>query len=155
MVDGTDVAKRVLELDTQLEAKFPNISARVKKMFLGPSDAKTIKIQVRGPDKNVIYQKAQQIMDLLHEVPNTINIRNDWENLIVKIDVRVDQHRAKRAGLTSTEIANALQTYFSGAQITEFREEDEIIPIVFARARSRTKQFRQVTNVKCLFTKNR
>lgn len=130
VVEGTDVTKRVLELDTQLEATFPNISARVKKMFLGPSDAKTIKIQVKGPDKNVIYEKAQQIMDLLHEVPDTINIRNDWENLIVKVDVLVDQHRAKRAGLTSAEIADALQTYFSGAQITEFREEDEIIPIV-------------------------
>ena len=130
VVEGTDVTKRVLELDTQLEATFPNISARVKKMFLGPSDAKTIKIQVKGPDKNVIYKKAQQIMDLLHEVPDTINIRSDWENLIVKIDVQVDQHRAKRAGLTSTEIANALQTYFSGAQITEFREEDEIIPVI-------------------------
>ncbi|MDG1750330.1 MAG: efflux RND transporter permease subunit [Thalassotalea sp.] len=130
VVEGTDVTKRVLELDTQLEATFPNISARVKKMFLGPSDAKTIKIQVKGPDKNVIYKKAQQIMDLLHEVPDTINIRSDWENLIVKIDVQVDQHRAKRAGLTSTEIADALQTYFSGAQITEFREGDEIIPII-------------------------
>jgi multidrug efflux pump subunit AcrB len=130
VVEGTDVTKRVLELDTQLEAEFPNISARVKKMFLGPSDAKTIKIQVRGPDKKVIFEKAQQIMDLLHQVPNTINIRNDWENLIVKIDVQIDQHRAKRAGLTSTEIADALQTYFSGAQITEYREEDEIIPIV-------------------------
>lgn len=130
VIEGTDVTKRVLELDKELEANFPNISARVKKMFLGPSDAKTIKIQVKGPDKNVIYEKAQQIMDLLHEVPDTINIRNNWENLIVKIDVQIDQHRAKRAGLTSTEIADALQTYFSGAQITEFREEDEIIPII-------------------------
>mgnify|MGYP001571019058 CR=1 FL=1 len=130
VVEGTDVTKRVLELDTQLEARFPNISARVKKMFLGPSDAKTIKIQVKGPDKNVIYEKAQQIMDLLHQVPNTINIRNNWENLIVKIDVKIDQHRAKRAGLTSTEIADALQTYFSGAQITQYREEDEIIPVI-------------------------
>jgi multidrug efflux pump subunit AcrB len=130
VAEGTDVTQRVLELDTQLEAQFPNISARVKKMFLGPSDAKTIKIQVKGPDKKVIYEKAQQIMDLLHQVPNTINIRNDWENLIVKIDVQIDQHRAKRAGLTSTEIADALQTYFSGAQITEYREGDEIIPII-------------------------
>ncbi|MDO6447143.1 efflux RND transporter permease subunit [Colwellia sp. 1_MG-2023] len=130
VVEGTNVAEKVMQLDTQLEATFPNVSARVKKMFLGPSDAKTIKIQVKGPDKNVIYHKAQQIMDLLHQIPDTINIRNDWENLIVKIDVQVDQHRAKRAGLTSTEIADALQTYFSGAQITEFREEDEIIPIV-------------------------
>ncbi|XQW85599.1 efflux RND transporter permease subunit [Thalassotalea piscium] len=130
IVDGTDISQKTHELDKELEAKFPNISARVKKMFLGPSDAKTIKIQVKGPDKNVIYQKAQQIMDLLHTVPNTIDIHSDWENLIVKIDVQIDQHRAKRAGLTSNEIADSLQTYFSGAQITEFREEDEIIPII-------------------------
>lgn len=130
VLDGTDITKRVLELDTQIEAQFPNVSARVKKMFLGPSDAKTIKIQVKGPDKNIIYQKAQQIMELLHQVPNTIDIRNDWENLIVKIDVKIDQHRAKRAGLSSNEIADSLQTYFSGTQVTQFREEDEIIPII-------------------------
>lgn len=130
VAENTDVTQRVAQLDQQIEHHFPNVSARVKKMFLGPSDSSTIKIQVKGPDSKVIYQKAQEIMTLLHQVPNTLDIRNDWENLITKIDVQVDQHRAKRAGLTSDEIAQALQAYFSGAQITEFREEDEIIPVV-------------------------
>ena len=127
---GTDVSQVTLALDQQIEARFPNVSARVKKMFLGPSDSSILKIQVKGPDKNILYQKAQQIMDLMHEIPNTINIRNNWENLIVKIEVRIDQHRAKRAGLTSSDIAQALESYFSGAQITNFRDQDEIIPIV-------------------------
>lgn len=128
--DNTDISATVLTLDEQIEHDFPNVSARVKKMFLGPSDSSTIKIQVKGPDKEVIYKKAQQIMAVLHDVPNTIDIRTDWENLITKIDVQIDQHRAKRSGLTSEEIAQALDAYFSGSKITEFREGDNIIPIV-------------------------
>lgn len=110
---------------------FPDVRARVEKMFLGPSDSNTIKIQVKGPDKDIIYAKAQQIMDLLHNIPDTVNIRQDWENMIVKVQVQVDQHRARRAGITSEDIAEALQSYFSGATVTEFREEDDIIPVMF------------------------
>ncbi|MCP4987818.1 MAG: efflux RND transporter permease subunit [Colwellia sp.] len=129
--ESTDISAMVLKLDRQIEHNFPNVSARVNKMFLGPSDSNTIKIQVKGPDKNTIYKKAQQVMDVLHGTPNTLDIRTDWENLIVKVDVEIDQHRAKRAGLTSSEIAQALETYFSGTQITEYREGDEIIPVIF------------------------
>jgi len=128
--DNTDISTKILTLDAAIEHDFPNVSARVAKMFLGTSDSNTIKIQVKGPDKSIIYQKAQQIMAVLHDTPNTLDIRTDWENLIVKIDVDIDQHRAKRSGLTSTEIAQALETYFSGSQITEYREGDEIIPVV-------------------------
>jgi len=128
--DGTDISAMVLKLDREIEHNFPNVSSRVSKMFLGPSDSNTIKIQVKGPDKKTIYKKAQQVMDVLYDTPNTLDIRTDWENLIVKIDVQIDQHRAKRAGLTSSEIAQALETYFSGTQITEYREGDEIIPVI-------------------------
>jgi multidrug efflux pump subunit AcrB len=128
--NNTNISQMVALLDEQIENTFPNVSARVKKMFLGPSDSSTIKIQVKGPDKNVIYNKAQQVMAVLHDVPNTLDIRTDWENLITKINVQIDQHRAKRSGLTSTEIAQALETYFSGSIITDFRESDNIIPVV-------------------------
>jgi multidrug efflux pump subunit AcrB len=134
--DNTDISATVLKLDRQIEHNFPNVSARVKKMFLGPSDSSTIKIQVKGPDKEVIYKKAQQIMAVLHDVPNTLDIRTDWENLITKIDVQIDQHRAKRSGLTSDEIAQALEAYFSGSKITEFREDDNIIPVVLRAEQS-------------------
>ena len=137
--EHTDITSTVLKLDQQIEHDFPNVSARVSKMFLGPSDSNTIKIQVKGPDKNIIYKKSQQIMSVLHDIPNTIDIRNDWENLIVKIDVKIDQHRAKRSGLTSDEIAQALETYFSGTKITEYREGDDIIPVVLRAKQAERK----------------
>jgi multidrug efflux pump subunit AcrB len=126
-----DIAQLTLTLDHDLEQHFPNISVRAKKMFLGPSDSNVIKIQVKGPDKDVIYQKSQEIMDLLYQIPDTRDVRSDWGNMTAKIEVRVDQQRARRARVTSQDIANSLQAYFSGAVVTEFREEDDIIPIMF------------------------
>ncbi len=128
--EGTDLNAMVTKLHNGLIATFPNVSGRVKRMFAGPSDSSTIKIQVKGPDKDIIYAKADEIMAVLHDVPNTKNVRTDWENRIVKVMVKVDQHRARRAGVTSDDIATALQGFFSGANITEYREGDDIIPIV-------------------------
>lgn len=128
--DGTDLDTMVAKLHNGLIENFPNVSGRVKRMFAGPSDSSTITIQVKGPDKDVLYAKAQEIMDVLHSVPNTINIRTDWENRIVKVMVNVDQHRARRAGVTSEDIATALQSYFTGASVTEYREDDDIVPII-------------------------
>ncbi|MBV1911711.1 MAG: efflux RND transporter permease subunit [Kangiellaceae bacterium] len=128
---NTDLSLTVLTLDQQIEARFPNVFARVKKMFLGPSDSSILKIQVKGPDKNVLYNKAQEIMTLLEKTTNTVDVKNNWENLIVKISVKIDQHRAKRAGVSSSDVAQALESYFSGANITNFRDQDEIIPIIF------------------------
>ena len=129
--DGTDLNALVNQLHNGIIETFPNVSGRVKRMFAGPSDSSTISIQVKGPDKNVIYAKAKEIMSVLQEIPHTKNIRTDWENRIVKIKVKVDQHRARRAGVTSEDIATALQSYFSGAIVTEFREGDDIIPVIF------------------------
>jgi multidrug efflux pump subunit AcrB len=128
--DGTELDTLVNKLHNGIIATFPNVSGRVKRMFAGPSDSSTISIQVKGPDKNVIYAKANEIMGVLKKVPHTKNIRTDWENRIVKVQVKVDQHRARRAGVTSKDIATALQTFFSGATVTEFREGDDIIPVI-------------------------
>jgi multidrug efflux pump subunit AcrB len=128
--EGTELTKMVNELHNGLIEHFPNVSGRVKRMFAGPSDSSTISIQVKGPDKDILYAKAEEIMAVLHQVPYTKNVRTDWENRIVKVKVKVDQHRARRAGVTSEDIATALQGFFSGANITEYREGDDVIPVI-------------------------
>ncbi|WDD99599.1 efflux RND transporter permease subunit [Thalassomonas actiniarum] len=118
------------KLHREMVETFPNVSARVKRMFVGPSDSSVIKIQVKGPDKDVLYAKAEEIMAVLHQLPNTKNVRTDWQNRIVKVKVQIDQQRARRAGVTSDDIASALQGYFDGVTVTEYREQDNIIPVV-------------------------
>ncbi|RXF00740.1 efflux RND transporter permease subunit, partial [Pseudoalteromonas phenolica] len=46
-----------------------------------------------------------------------------------KLQIKIDQARARRAGLSSRDIANSLQTGLSGMELTKYREGDELIPI--------------------------
>jgi multidrug efflux pump subunit AcrB len=128
--EGTELNTLVNKLHNGIIETFPNVSGRVKRMFAGPSDSSSISIQVKGPDKDILYAKAKEIMAVLQAVPYTKNIRTDWENRIVKVQVKVDQHRARRAGVTSADVATALQGFFSGTNVTQFRDGDDIIPVV-------------------------
>jgi multidrug efflux pump subunit AcrB len=111
----------------------PDAQVRVQSMFLGPSDSTILEVQVKGPDADHVYAKSRELEAILADVPHSIDIRSDWENRITKVDVRVDQARARRAGVTSADVARSLSTYLDGRFVTEFREGDDIFPIV-ARA---------------------
>jgi multidrug efflux pump subunit AcrB len=119
------------KLDQILKARFPDMFFRIKTMFLGSSDASEYKIQVVGPDADVIYKKSEEILKVLHSMPGNTELRTDWQNRILKISVKVDQQRARRAEISSDDIASSLSTYFSGKEVTQFREKDNIIPIIF------------------------
>ena len=121
----------ILSLNQNLQLNFPDMFFRVKKMFLGSSDSSELEIQVIGSDADVIYNKAQEIVDELHKISGNIDIRTNWQNRITKVIVNVDQQRARRAGISSEDVAVSLQSYFSGVKVTEYREDDDIIPIMF------------------------
>lgn len=131
--DFTALETTVTALRQMFHESFPGLDARVTGMFLGPSDSTKVDIQVRGPDADFLYRTAEAIEAIFARLPGAIDIRHDWENRIAKIAVRVDQARARRAGITSADIADSMASYFSGQQISEFREGDDIFPII-ARA---------------------
>ena len=116
-------------------------------MFLGPSDAKVLEVQVKGPDQNYIYDTALKIEEKLAEIEGTFDIHNDWENRVTEIRVEVNQQNARRAGVSSDDIARSLQTYFSGQQISEFREGDDIFPIVMRAEEAERYDLGRLENV--------
>lgn len=111
--------------------EFPDMLVRITKMFLGPSDSSKFEVQVKGPDQDVLFENGERIMNILRSVLGTIDIRTNWENRIVKVIVDVDQQRARRAGITSADISASISGGFDGFSVTEFRDKDDVIPIIF------------------------
>jgi multidrug efflux pump subunit AcrB len=70
------------------------------------------------------------MLDSLHAISGTVDVMQDWENRVLRINVKVDQARARRAGVTSRDVANSLNALISGSTVTDYREGDEAIPIV-------------------------
>jgi multidrug efflux pump subunit AcrB len=52
----------------------------------------------------------------LRELPGTANIKNNWDTRVGRLDVRVDQDRARRAGVTTDDIAAWLGTATSASR---------------------------------------
>ncbi|RKF07723.1 efflux RND transporter permease subunit [Oceaniradius stylonematis] len=124
----------VTELRDHLDNEFAHISNRVTRMFLGPSDSSVLEVQVIGPDRDYIYATARQVEAILaEEIPASRDIRQNWENRVARVVVEVDQARARRAGVTSADVARSMSAYFSGRPVSEYREGDDVVPIV-ARA---------------------
>lgn len=109
---------------------FPNVEAKVMRMFLGPSDANVMQVRIYGPDETVLYNAAKQVEDIISSYPNTLDVTNDWENRVTELKINVDQQRAKQLGISSSDIADSLNMYYAGTPVSLFREGDESIPIM-------------------------
>lgn len=117
-----------------MEENCPSINPVVKKLETGAPVGAPIQIRLSGRDISPrgireMYRLADGVKELLRQTTGTLSIRDSWGSPIKKLYVRVDQARARRAGLTSQDIAVSLQTQLAGYRATEYREAEEIIPV--------------------------
>lgn len=125
----------VIETTRELFAeRHPDAFPQITRMYLGPSDSTLLQVQVKGPDRGVLFNAAARIEDILSEVNGALDIRHSWEARIPSLAVEVDQAKARSAGLTSQDIARSLAGAIDGYHLSQFRDGDKIIPIMMRYA---------------------
>jgi len=113
-----------------LNENLPASRGDAKRMWFGSTEPGMVEIRLIGPDGDVLSDRAQRLSEAFHAIPGTVGIKQDWENKILKLVVDIDQARARRAGVSSSDVAESLQTAFAGLEISGYREDDKTIPIV-------------------------
>ncbi len=103
----------------------------VKRLGLGPNSKYPIMIRLRGDDYTVLRKYANQIEDVLKNIPGAIDIHDSWGNLSAQVDIEPDNEKCAAAGITRLSIANTLNAFFSGTYLTSYRENDHLIPVYF------------------------
>ena len=134
LIVNTQTNKQVSELvkrtDQYLLDNFPNTRGRVKSMWLGSTETGLFELRLSGPDIEVLQAQAEQLMAALRKIPGTIDIMQDWNNRVITAMVDVDQARARRAGVTSQNVADTLDFFIDGATSTDYHQGNVQIPIV-------------------------
>ncbi|MEO0322685.1 MAG: efflux RND transporter permease subunit [Myxococcota bacterium] len=121
-----DVMRR---LEEYVVARYPDVEAYVRPLSNGPAVDKPVQIRLSGRNTEGLFAEVERIKAKLAETPGVTNIGDDWGARVKKLVIRVDEGRAERAGVTNQDVAVALQTFLSGLQVTEFRENENIIPV--------------------------
>lgn len=108
----------------------PEVEPRIKAFAKGTSSGAKIQTRFVGSDSDVLHRLGEEVRDLMIADGRTINIRNDWENRVKVLRPLIDEARARQAGLSRPDIAQALELAFGGSRAGLYREGDRLIPII-------------------------
>ncbi|WP_066014372.1 efflux RND transporter permease subunit [Endozoicomonas atrinae] len=144
--DYTRIAPLLSELQTELDAKYPDASIKVWKFMLGRGGGKKIEAGFKGPDSRVLRQLAEQAKTIMLNDSNLIAVQDDWRQQIPVLRPVYSAEEAQRFGLTTPEINQAIAQTLTGRNIGVYREGDELIPIVVRSPEAERNHQRAIEN---------
>ncbi|MHC2220635.1 efflux RND transporter permease subunit [Rhizobium leguminosarum] len=133
---GLDVRDKVrAELQDYLTKTFPGTDAFVKLLDIGPPVGKPVQYRVTGPDIQKVRDLSQQFAGVMGSHPLLANLVLDWNepSRVVKVDVLQD--KARQLGVSSEDIATALNGIVEGSTATQVRDDIYLVNVI-GRARA-------------------
>jgi multidrug efflux pump len=120
-------------LERALATRLPQVVARVYPLELGPPVGWPVKYRLSGLDPQRVRAIALQLADLLGKTDGIRNVNFDWVEPARVMRIRIDQDQARQLGLSSQDVALALNGVVSGTTVTQVRDSIYLIDVV-ARA---------------------
>jgi multidrug efflux pump len=134
-----DLKHRLEQIFTSSTGGFSHIHPHVVRLENGPPVGYPVQFRVSGPDVEQVRIIADQVSGLMRANSHLQDVSFDWNEKVKSVRVEVDQDKARVLGTSSREIAQALQGWLNGVALTTYREDDELIDVVWrggAAARS-------------------
>ncbi|HLN09960.1 MAG TPA: efflux RND transporter permease subunit [Xanthobacteraceae bacterium] len=119
---GLEQRERVkAKLERALAAEFPNIVGRVYPLELGPPVGWPVQYRVSGREPDQVRTIASRVAELIGSARGAANVNYNWMEPGRTIRIRVDQDQARLLGMSSQELALAVNAVVSGVTATQVR----------------------------------
>jgi multidrug efflux pump subunit AcrB len=121
----TDVVRQ------QLRDIAPDAYIRTRHYNFSISSTHTVEVEFTGPDPVVLRQLARQAEDIMRECPlvDPYSVQNNWYPRGKELTYSFSQSAAQRAGVSRTDVGNALKAAGDGYAVGVFNDGDKMIPI--------------------------
>jgi multidrug efflux pump len=113
------------------DGSWSHLRLRVVRLENGPPVGYPVQFRILGEDLLALRDNAEAISTLMRAHPNLRNVNFDWNDRVKAVRVEIDQARARALGVSSQDVALTLQGWLVGATVTQFRENDQLIDVVW------------------------
>ena len=113
-----------------LDERFPDVSGRVSALENGPPVGFPVQFRVSGDDIGKVRAIAEEAERVMRADAGTANVQFDWDEPSTRsVRLDIDQDKARVLGLTSQDVADAVDLALSGRAVTQYRERDKLIEV--------------------------
>lgn len=110
---------------------FPDVLINAKRISSAAAVKNPVEVRLYGNDTDALFHIMEETKREMKKIDGMQNITDDWGQRIKKLVVKINQQRALRVGVTNEDIAVSLQSGLSGLELTQYREDDKVIPVIF------------------------
>ena len=136
-----------VDIEKHMTENFPQAEPYAQKIQNGPAITYKIETRFRGPDVAVLKELAGKAEKVLADSGNARDLRTDWRKPVDVLRPQFAQTQARYAGITRSDVANALQWNFNGVTAGIYRENDKLIPIQFRSPAKERNSLENLANI--------
>ncbi len=129
--DYTAIPALIDRAERELAAAHADALISGRQFLLGPGDGGKIQLRISGPDANALRRLESEAAAILAADPDAKGIRSDWGERVKVLQALVADEEAGRAGITRSDVADAVRAGFDGLQVGVYREGDDLLPVLF------------------------
>ncbi len=129
---------------------FPEAQAKAWRFVLGPGGGSKIEAEFSGPDPKILRRLANQAKAIMVADGGALSIKDDWRDPVAIIEPIYSEIKGRRAGISRKDLATALLNYYSGEKIGEYREGQDLIPIISRLPNSQNAGINDIQKIQVL-----
>ena len=122
---------RLEQIFTSAAGGFTHIHPHVVRLENGPPVGYPVQFRVSGEDVEQVRIIADQVSTVMRANVHLQDVSFDWNEKVKSVRIAVDQDKAHALGTSSRDIAQALQGWTNGIALTQYREGDQLIDVVW------------------------
>ena len=129
-VSGAEIIDSIMQrIDRFTFERFPDLLVKLRKIENGAPITNPVEVRISGHDRRQLFEIVDRVKREMASLGGLRAVSDNWGLPIKKLKVDIAQDRARRAGVSSQDIAVSLQTGLSGMELSEFRDGVDVIPI--------------------------
>jgi multidrug efflux pump subunit AcrB len=135
-------------LDKALQQEFPEAVGRTFPLELGPPVGWPVQYRVSGDDPGKVREIADKVAQIMGASPDLKTVNFNWMEPIRKLRINVNQDETKQLGLSSAQVALAINVVVSGIPATQVRDDIYLIDVVVRAQESERMSLETIRTLK-------
>lgn len=120
------------ELADKMVGLYPGVTLTVERQNEGPPTGKPINLEIRGKEFNTILDLTDDIRAEINKanIPGIEELQIDLDKEKPELLIHIDREKARRYGLSTAQVADAIRTALFGKEISDFKSGEDEYKIV-------------------------